>query len=388
MRVARTPYLDGVSFAADLSLPAVPALGALPDWAALERMPEVALLESCLQEPEWHAEGDVLVHTRMVVDGLVSDPAYAALGADERFELFWGGVLHDIGKPAATVREDGRWRSPHHAAKGAMIARRILWAAGVDAFARERICGLVRHHMAPPRLFERPAVESRRRVIEISLTTGCDRLELLARSDVRGRIADDIPESELGVQLFAAYCEELACLAAPFAFANDHSRFLFFRRPERDPRVEAFDDTRSRAWVMSGLPGAGKDTWIERNLPDVTVISLDALRRRDKVRRGDTKAEGRVIQEAKLTARRLLAAGEPFVWNATNLSKQLRGQVIGLLADYKAHVTVVSVEPDPGTLLAQNRDREHPVSERDVLGLVGRWEPADLTECHALIRVP
>ena len=41
-----------------------------------------------------------------------------------------------------------------HARRGAIIARRLLWEAGVGPFARERICALVRHHMAPYHLID------------------------------------------------------------------------------------------------------------------------------------------------------------------------------------------------------------------------------------------
>ena len=101
------------------------------------------------------------------------------------------------------------------------------------------------------------------------------------------------------------------------------------RRDDRDPAYAAYDDTRSRVVVLSGLPGAGKDLWIARHGDGRPVVSLDDLRRERGVKRGDKAGEGRLIQDARERARAHLRAGEPFIWNATNLSAQLRGQTLG-----------------------------------------------------------
>lgn len=54
---------------------------------------------------------------------------------------------------------------------------------------------------------------------------------------------------------------------------------------------------------MSGLPRAGKDFYIKNNLSDLKEISLDKLRIENKVKHGDKKSQGRIIQLAKKTAK-------------------------------------------------------------------------------------
>lgn len=85
--------------------------------------------------------------------------------------------------------------------------------------------------------------------------------------------------------------------------------------------------------VLSGLPGVGKDHWIEANRPDVPVVSLDRLRAEMGVDpAGDQRA---VAAAAHELARGHLRAGRSFVWNATNVSRTQRDLCTGLIAGYR-----------------------------------------------------
>lgn len=70
------------------------------------------------------------------------------------------------------------------------------------------------------------------------------------------------------------------------------------------------------------------------------------------------------------------------MWNATNLSRQLRGQCIQLLTDYRARVRIVHVEASEKRLLDQNRRRPSPVPEAVLDRLLDLWEVPDWTEAH------
>jgi predicted kinase len=237
--------------------------------------------------------------------------------------------------------------------------------------------------MTPYHLLNKP--DAVRRCVEISLEADVIRQHRLTRADALGRIGSGIDDLVLNVDLFAEYAAELGCLYEPYPFASDHARFAYFQSTgDRDPAYTAYDNTRSRVVVLSGLPGAGKDLWIAHHGDGRPVISLDDLRRERGVKRGDTIAEGRLIQDAREQARVFLRAGEPFIWNATNLSRQLRGKTIALLADYRAHVTIVAVEAASDALRGRNRDREHPVPWPAIERMLDRWEAPSRTECHVL----
>jgi predicted kinase len=348
-------------------------------------LPIFERMAQCQQEPDHHAEGDVLIHTQMVCDALVSDPAWASLDADEREDLWLAAVLHDCGKPQTTREEDGRLRAPGHAAAGAVLARGLLWQAGIAPAQRERICALVRWHMTPYHLLDRP--DSLSKAIELSLDLRADHLALLVRADAAGRITTDSDHVSGAVELFVEYCEEVGVLSGPYPFASDHARVEYFRRAGRAATYAAFDDTRCEVTLTVGLPGAGKDHWIAENAGGGTVISLDDLRRARGARRTDKKAQGQVIAAAREALRVELRASRDVIWNATNLSRQQREPLLGLAADYNARVRIVCVEAAPEQLRRQNRDRPHPVREDAIGRLLGRWEYPTLTEAHQLISV-
>jgi predicted kinase len=208
----------------------------------------------------------------------------------------------------------------------------------------------------------------------------------VAEADIRGRICADMGRIVDQIELFREICREEACFTAPRRFASDHTRFVYFRadaRAGRHPDVEAWDDTVCQATVMCGLPGAGKDTWIREHAGALPVVSLDALRLELDV--DPTDAQGEVVQAARERAKELLRARQPFVWNATNLSRQRRGPIIDMLADYKARVRVVYVEVPAATLLAQNRGRKEAVPEAVIRRMTERWEVPTLTEAHEVV---
>lgn len=334
------------------------------------------------QNPVYHGEGDVLAHTRLVVEALASNPEWCDLEPTDRSILFAAALLHDIGKPERTLTEDdGRITSKGHATAGARLAQRLLMLEeklGVPFHARRAILALVRHHGLPLWFLERSDPE--RAVIEASLRVRPDWIALLAESDARGRVCIDRDELVGRVDLFREFCLERACLSGPFPFASDHSRFKYCRTPGRDPACHAFDDTKSRVLMLSGLPGAGKDTYLAREYSGWPSVHLDGIRRELGVSWTDN--QGPVFQLARERAKALLRQGVNFAWNATNLTHSTREPLIGLLADDGARVEIAYIEPDLETILSQNRHREAIVKEGVILEMLSRLEIPDLTEAH------
>lgn len=361
-------------------LPAPPEPGARTDLEALRAWGPLADLAGAEQDPRWHGEGDVMTHTLMVVEALVGDPAWQGLELALREELFWAALLHDVAKPLVTTVEDGRIRHPGHARRGAVVARGLLWRAGLDWRRRERICALVRHHMGPPRLVR--AEDARREAIRMTLSCRGDLLAMLSRADTNGRIAPNTQDSLDALEFFEEYCAELECLAGPYPFATERSRVEYFRRPDRDPTWPAPDISRSRVTVLSGLPGAGKDRWCEKYADGADIVSLDAIR--SEIGARATGDQGKVISLARERARQALRAGRPLVWNATNLSRDLRERVIELALAYDARVEIVVIEAGPDELLRQNAERADAVPVEAIERLLRRWEFPQPDEAHEI----
>lgn len=114
-------------------------------------LPEMHALIDCPQEPEWHPEGDVWIHTLMVID-----QARQRNGDLDRARLaavMLGAVCHDLGKPSTTAVADGRIRSLGHEEAGVAPATALLDRLNVhslDGFnVRTQVLGLTAHHLKP-----------------------------------------------------------------------------------------------------------------------------------------------------------------------------------------------------------------------------------------------
>lgn len=109
--------------------------------------PELAALEGCPQEPEWHPEGDVWTHTLLVVDEAASIASRDQLGEADRAVLVLAGLIHDLGKPETTFVDNGRIRSPGHGAT-VHTFRNFLARLGAPAWLAERVIALAREHLS------------------------------------------------------------------------------------------------------------------------------------------------------------------------------------------------------------------------------------------------
>ena len=106
-------------------------------------LPEVARMKGVEQPPQYHPEGDVWVHTLMLLDHL---PAGASA------TLAWGMLLHDVGKPPTFTPPDpdkpgDRIRFNGHAEIGVAVARRVLSRLKFSNEDCALILALIQHHM-------------------------------------------------------------------------------------------------------------------------------------------------------------------------------------------------------------------------------------------------
>src|SRR5690349_4051335 len=97
-----------MTFALTASLPwSLPGCPQPPSWsldweALLARYTWLHDLADTPQDPYYHAEGDVLTHTRLVAEALVALPAWQALTPPARAVLLAAALLHDVAKPICT----------------------------------------------------------------------------------------------------------------------------------------------------------------------------------------------------------------------------------------------------------------------------------------------
>ncbi|HEY7290296.1 MAG TPA: CCA tRNA nucleotidyltransferase [Vicinamibacterales bacterium] len=118
--------------------------------------PELAALVGCEQEPEWHPEGDVWVHTLQVVDQ--ARTRIDDLPRPQQIAVMLGAVCHDFGKPATTAFLDGRIRSIDHEEQGVRPADAFLDRLNVHSIdgydVRGQVLGMTAQHLKPGMWFK------------------------------------------------------------------------------------------------------------------------------------------------------------------------------------------------------------------------------------------
>jgi poly(A) polymerase len=101
-------------------------------------LPEVTRMRGVEQPAQYHPEGDVWIHTRMLLEQLpAGSPA----------TLAWGALLHDVGKPATFRRAPDRIRFDGHVEVGVRIAEEICRRLRMSNSDTEQILALVANHM-------------------------------------------------------------------------------------------------------------------------------------------------------------------------------------------------------------------------------------------------
>jgi len=161
------------------------------DLGVVSRLfPELEALDGCPQEPEWHPEGDVWVHTLMVVDrarARIDDLAHP-----QQVTVMLGAVCHDLGKPPTTAVVDGRIRSMDHEQAGVAPTRQLLDRLNIHSIGgfdvRAQIEGIVAHHLKPLAFFKSSTPVGDGAFRRLAQRVNLELLARVAQSDCEGRL--------------------------------------------------------------------------------------------------------------------------------------------------------------------------------------------------------
>ncbi|HWS99124.1 MAG TPA: HD domain-containing protein [Pyrinomonadaceae bacterium] len=168
--------------------------------------PELKALVGVPQEKEWHPEGDLEVHTWLVVDRAreqIDDLPYA-----KQVTVMLGALCHDFGKPATTKFEEGRWRSRGHEEAGVGPTESFLERLNIHTLdgydVRSQVVALVRDHLKPGEFYKKRDEVGDGAFRRLARRCELELLYRVARADSLGRNAEWIPRD----QWFTAEAQE------------------------------------------------------------------------------------------------------------------------------------------------------------------------------------
>jgi tRNA nucleotidyltransferase (CCA-adding enzyme) len=166
---------------------------------AIEKLfPEIQSLIGVPQDPEWHPEGDVFVHTQLAVDSareLIEDLPYP-----RQVTVMLAVLAHDFGKPPTTEFLEGRWRSRGHEEAGVPPAESFLDRINVHTIdgynVRAQVIALVREHLKPGEFYKKRDEVGEGAFRRLARRCEPDLLYRVAKADSLGRNAEWVPREK------------------------------------------------------------------------------------------------------------------------------------------------------------------------------------------------
>ena len=160
----------------------------------LEKLiPEVKAMQGVQQDPEWHPEGDVFIHTMMVIDEAAQLRTNRLVLGDMLHDLalMLGALCHDFGKPKVTKFEKERWRSKEHDIAGVEITEKFIKRFTDHKELNDTVQQFVKYHLSPAMLYNHKDKITDSAIRRLSMKVSIPALVEVARSDHFGRTTSD-----------------------------------------------------------------------------------------------------------------------------------------------------------------------------------------------------
>lgn len=198
---ARTDRERGERLRTILRGPGVPSKQ-LRDSDLIDEIPELAALARTPQDPAWHPEGDVLVHSLWAADlaaQRVDEMLTPSQPPDSRELIVLAALWHDIGKPETTQRRNGRITSYGHAERGAEIAVALGRRLALPVPLVRAASAIVATHMAHVSVGGRPSAKAVKRLRDRlrSAGTSLEDWAIVVRCDGDARGAAARPDASI-----------------------------------------------------------------------------------------------------------------------------------------------------------------------------------------------
>lgn len=349
------------------------------------------------QDPIWHAEGDVHIHTNMVLKELYkifNDKEFTP-SPEERQILILSAILHDIGKPLVTKEVDGRIKASKHEQVGMSQIVHSLLELELDFHAYSTILNIVGYHQKPKLLVIKDEPDSS----YFALSRQVDPILIywLEVADIRGRICDDKEETLMYLEEYLSktttilkrisednkivrHDKYISSKASSYLLANN-----LIQSPLESPQYlyERLQDP-FRFIMLCGVAGVGKSWHIYKaydTLQNKVIISLDDIRE-ELSHRQDMSINNKVVLIAKERIKEALRKKQNIIYDATNLKKEYREALLTLAHNYGAITQIDVLLAKESKIKYQNKNRKYVVPENVIDQMLVSLEYPSINEAY------
>lgn len=342
------------------------------NWADLEkRFSWVKEMNCVSQHKIHHAEGNVAIHTQMVIKGLSAVDGYQDLDDEQKDILWTAALLHDVEKRSTSVDYGhGIISAKGHAEKGEFTARTVLYRDVPTLFEkREQVASLVRLHGLP--LWFRDTPDPDLYIKAASLRVDTKMLSILSESDARGRICEDPIELIEAIDAFKKQCKVLDCWGKAFDFHDQDERFNYFHQDlilSQSRNIKP-----ANVFILVSLPYTDRESYINKYLPTLPIVHLKgSLFAIDSIQLEKIEKEIMVY----------LSEQRSFVWDGCNLTQSVRAPLINYLAlkGYKINIIYIEQNYNEWTKRAKRINPE--LTDTDIDTFLSHLEIPQQTEAH------
>lgn len=382
-------------------------------------------LKQTPQDPEWHAEGDVLIHTEMVLNECLkfNNSTYSLDHdlSDRQLQLLnLAALFHDISKPG-TTRYDEELKhtiAPGHERIGGIKSRQMLRELSTDITNEERrlISQLVStHHLVKRSVkkFEANDVDAVSYLERLASRVDTKLLWALEMADMKGRICVEQSKQVEFVEFFRMLCEENNVFGkAPIPwfsnkeindvhFENDsvaeyglaemhRRRLLGLIKNEYQGKAFLHEVARTRKNIPLvifpiGVSGSGKSKMYNSVGKHLIKISPDSQRELEYGDESSQESHGRIYQACTEQLKDVLRTGGQAYFDATNVIPDLRSKLVNICHDYGAEVHFLVFDISMETLKKRNLERSRKVPEVVIERQMSKFEWPLPEESHKVV---
>lgn len=340
------------------------------------------------QDPIWHAEGDVHIHTNMVLDELykIFDSEEFIPTPDQRQILILAAILHDIAKPLVTKEVDGRIKSPRHEIVGRDYLTYRLLELNLPHSSYKEIINLVGYHQRPKLLVIKN--EPDYKYFALTKYFNYELMYWLEIADLRGRTCDDRDETIMYLdeyliktkEILSKYKEEKEL----FRFEN-HREYAYGNHLLATGQIQSITEAPQKLYerflpenffkfvLLCGVPGVGKSTIIQKKYKGYVVISMDDIRAELGDRR-DQSNNKKVAIIAKERFKEALRNKQNVVWDATSIRKEHREELLTLAENYNAYTQLVVLLDKENNIRKKNKERVYDVPDSVITRMIENFQ--------------